>query len=319
MKIIFWLSLIALIATSAILWRGNQRLRSEVESYTELIHTAAPTPTETPQAEPEPIAKNADPEATANAALRGESADELNSALYQWAQDDPKAALAWFEEKQSSGALDPRGPLDPITKLYGTIVAGIVATDPKRGLELIAEQEDPRERYSHVMSAVVLGDAESVDNLIDHLAQGNPESEQLTSIASALGLANRFDQAVSLLDKFESLPPEQRNEIAIRFVQNVRLEDIDNHTELADWVIEASPDENAKSTNASSFVQRWAGVDFDKTAVWLNAQPPGTWRDNAVATFAREAKKADTETAREWVETIEDESIRKKALKSLEE
>ena len=204
--------------TSTNLWRSNQRLRSEVESYTELIRTTAPAPTESPRSEPTPIAKSTDPTLTADAALRSYDAHGLNSTLYQWAQDDPDAALAWFAEKKSSGALQIKGPLDPMNKIYGTIVAGIVATDPSRGLELISDLEDPKERTSFLMGAVLLGDAESVGNLINHLAIGDLDSKQLTSIATALGLANRFDEASSLLEKVESLPPEQRNEIAISFV-----------------------------------------------------------------------------------------------------
>lgn len=316
----FPLVLLFLLIVAAWLWTKNRALRNEITASQELIAIAAPESMVEDASEPHSLTKaplsNSEQASGIAFALQGGDHAEIVRSLFAWAKNDPAAALKWFEEDgqhlQSNSAME----FTP-GHFLGALLAGIAANHPEQAL-------------SHLKASRAKGDGSS-DALFFRVAQfldsteltrftealvREPDSqlrlEGLRSTVSSLALTGRTEAAQTLVARStQSSDPKERSTVALNFILNARLEGIqEDSAALADWLIKISPEDDV-SQNIMSFIDRWASSHYNHTAQWLNEQgSDAPWRDQAVAAFARQAQKADPDTAREWAKTISDEALR---------
>ncbi len=227
------------------------------------------------------------------------------AALARWAQDDPLAALDWFQQHGKD--------IEMPDHAKNAMVGAMVKSDPDHALQLIGELKlDPGNALATLVGSA--GNDEERTQLLakarDYLAK-LPEQDRRkaeTSAYSRLGTQlsqGNFESAARWLAEADLDDTEKS-----AFANGIHANLIDGKTDRwIGWVAENLPPEEA-AEKISGLVQGWTRKDYVAAGTWLAAQPDGPTKAAAVASFAETVGPHDPESAANWAKTLPAEKRR---------
>ncbi len=209
----------------------------------------------------------------------------LAGQLASWAEDDPAAALTWFRGRRAEGALDGKGLGEtPAEEVLVWMLPGLAKGAPEDVLQLVAElPEEARRKTIPGVVGAWMGDAEGRARA----------SELLLGIADAGARRNAFDMAMSY--HAGPVPPDA----AAAVLEGLGLDPADRAfglcaiarggrslpiAERLDWLGGRLAELGAHD-GLSGVVSRALseGMPAPELAAWVDAQPAGPMRDEALA------------------------------------
>lgn len=206
--------------------------------------------------------------------------------MWDWAEEDPAAALAWFEEKKVSGALDP-GLHDKLYRSMATdLLIGMASSDPRGALEFY--RSHPREELStqalewlagaYAGAMLDSGNDEMVMALLE-THSGKDQQQIIKAVFAQYGKQGQYDEGLAFVD--------QHNENAgarVSFIAEM-IPWTDDIPGALDWAMSVTSEEQAPATlkRLTSTADQQRHVAGDEVRKWLASQPEGPLRDQGYA------------------------------------
>jgi len=240
--------------------------------------------------------------------------------LGEWAQDDPDAALAWYEAKRAAGELDGKGVHNsPEQVLLAQLIGGMAKKDPARALDLYeaTSDKDARRQMTWQLGSSLAAHLKETgdDTYFRRLLDADGESREQVVFIAVNGWMEpgKLDDGMEFIEKYLE-EPAQRVKALSNMVVNQRDLPV---VERGDWLV-AHVDAEALPEAVEGFVRRMAwdrGEDLDR---WLVAQPGGEARDKGLnALVNAQASQSSYAWALANAERIGDEGMRATALDNL--
>jgi hypothetical protein len=256
---------------------------------------------------------------SANISSPRERETGVADALKAMAETDPKAAVAWLADNKDAV------PSQVLTARYRSAIQGLAASDPQAAFAFVQ----------------ALDSGSSTTN-------AQIQRQGLNTIADALASQGQFTDALAM---FASLPDDQRGtataELMTQWAQMsptdatayiASLTDPDQRATTETEVVRswARTDPQAAAAWAAQYDQSvsdssgqqsgqaladamrsWSRYDLDGPAQFLNTLTPSPATDQAVATFAAQARNTDPSSAMNWASQITDPTMRERTAGSI--
>jgi len=239
-------------------------------------------------------------------------------ALKAMAEKDPKAAVAWLTDNKDAV------PNNMLTQRYRNAIQGLADNDPKaafafvtaldsgstanaqiqrQGLNTIADAMANQGQFSDALAMFAgLPDADratATAELMTQWAQMSP-TDATTYIASITDPAQRATTETEVVRSWARTDPQAAAAWATQYDQSVS----------------ASTGQPSGQALADT-MRSWSRYDLDGPAQFLNGLPPSPANDQAVATFAAQARNTDPASAMNWVGQITDPTMRERTAGSI--
>lgn len=241
----------------------------------------------------------------------------VSSALTEWAQDDPSAALAWIRK---NAATHPEIADD---QARCGVLAGTAESDPKLAFQLIAELgfKDPSEAIHAIMGS---GNDDPdrrtilLEALRGHLATITDEEQRDELSGKALELMARtsdrqdYDALTGWIEDAE-LTPKEKAQFA---------EGLSYYTTKADtgrwveWLASSLPAEKLADP-VKELVGEWTQQDYLAAGKWLSEAADGPAKISAVEAYAEAVAEYEPQVAAQWAMTLPPGPRREATLRSI--
>ncbi len=203
--------------------------------------------------------------------------------LHEWAQRDPKAALAaWLDLPEPKLANESSIPYSAECLARGASLHPEMRT---AALELLLEQS-PSEGRASALAGVLA---------------------TWTSMGSFEEVRDWFAQ--------QNLNGAEANTIAVAIANSALKE---GHADAADWLLKELPihqsSKHDRANHLDTFAEAWARDDPNGCAVWLGDLSPSEETDWAIRGFLRRVQYIDPATGFEWTRAISGEPLRKRMV-----
>lgn len=232
------------------------------------------------------------------------------SIFGQLAMRNPDAAMQWLDA-QSIGE-------GPKTAYQRQIAFGLLAHDPRRGLDYLIENPAalPRSGMGQTIADIPIPDtarAGLIEALPDpHYAEFRPAISKVlmrSSLATASVAALREQSAALQLSD---------DEVAAFLRENPSVLMQRDPAAATTWMKEALPAGEFSKT-MSSAIRSWTEQDFNAAAKHLGTMERGTVRDQSIKEFTSVVAKMEPPSAARWALEIEDPTLRQAALREVGE
>ncbi len=228
----------------------------------------------------------------------------VETALGQWAENDPSAALDWLRrnaaERPDLADEDARR----------SILSGIAINDPALAFRIIDQLglEDPSDAIHTIMSVGSVDD-ESRTGLLNalrsHLDTVRDAVQREEFSASALELLARgsdgagYDSLSAWIDKVK-LSDDEKQQFATGLTWYATKGDTGR---WVDWISSNLP-ESEMTEPVRELVGEWTQQDYVAAGQWLSAAPEGPARTVAVESYAAAVAEYEPEIATQWALTL---------------
>ncbi len=253
----------------------------------------------------------------------------------KWAAADLPAARAWLEERTAK----PEEIGDRDQELAKGLMRTWVKTDPDAAFAWLAKQpaslsegaaEAAFQALSHVDSekarrlVAAQADRPGRDGIAGELAgwwakeapaealrwaRGLPETLAAAAVKASIGSWAEQDFAAAA-QAAADLSPTLKDAVLPTLVDNRNS----RPGETAQW-LEKQPDGPGRQQAVGELVRRWAGANPEEASAWLAAQPEGPARDQGVDSLADRIRYSDPEAAAVWGATLSNERMRMQSLR----
>ncbi len=260
--------------------------------------------------------------------------------LGQWAETDGKAALAYADEKLGSGS-----PFD--MGVRGSILASWARRDPDGVWKWFQTErkDDGNDRTKGMLVSMVF--AGMAANDLDTALQRIATLDDTTRGMAMSGIANSANSETArkrLLDRAQTLTPEQRNQIRQGVVSQWAMSDSDAAIQWihslpadeqkpvrdsaanmvlmmqpakgADLLLEGA-EEKDKPRLYDRVVGQWAWQDSKAAGEWLSKQPQGPELDDARRTYAMAVSQKDPSAAMDWAKSVQNPEQRSQSVEQI--
>jgi hypothetical protein len=241
----------------------------------------------------------------------------ISSALTDWAQDDPSAALAWIRK---NAATHPEIADD---EARCGVLAGTSTSDPKLAFKLIAELgfKDPTEAIHAIMGS---GNEDPdhrtslLEALRGHLATITDEQQRDDISGTALELMARttdrqdYDALTSWIEDVE-LSPKEKTQFAQGLTYFTTKADTGR---WVDWLSTNLPAEKLDDP-VKELVGEWTQQDYLAAGKWLSDAADGPAKSSAVEAYAEAVAEYEPQVAALWAMTLPPGPRREATLRAI--
>lgn len=242
----------------------------------------------------------------------------VGDALKALATKDPKAAIAFMSDS-TEGI-----PAQMLAQRYRNAIQGMAANDPATALAFVQNLDPnaPANAQIQRQGLTAVADAmASTGNFTDALAlfSALPDAEKTTASAELMNQWAQLDPADATKYVATLTDPTQQSTAAAQVARNWARDDPAAAAAWAASVDSAASDSTGQPTGAAlaAAMRSWSRYDLDGSAAFLNTLTPSPQTDQAVATFAAQARNVDSTTALAWSAQITDPATRDKAIGSV--
>ncbi len=258
---------------------------------------------------------------------------QLSSALKQWAEKDPAAAVAWFDGRIAEGKFDSKalsGKSQVRTQFEGALLSLLISSDPEEAARRLAKV--PEEQRGEILGHHEFTNLKEKDHLafarlVREQASEKGRLDALGQPASKLASEKGYAEVTAYMERIQATE-EERAAIVAKAAQG-RLSSL-NHSspvtsaqidEMRTWAAAQAPGTEDKATGKA--LADMAGFDDKKqftNAAKLAGQYHGsTGNDEILITFLDGwAARSNKEASRELAGKIRDEKKRAEALKKFQ-
>jgi RNA polymerase sigma factor (sigma-70 family) len=242
--------------------------------------------------------------------LTSDEGDLQTSIFNTLARKDPDAAIRWLDAQ----AMDD----GPKSSFQRGIALGLLAHDPRRGLDFILEHPAaiPSSGMGPIIAGIRIPDA-ARDDLIEALP--DPRYAELRPTLSKMVLESGLATArvAELRDQTAALQLGDKQ--VASFLRNHSSQLIQRDPDAAaSWMKDALPADQYPSL-LSTAIRRWTERDFNAAATFLGTMERGPARDQSIHEFADVVASMEPPSAAKWALEIEDPSLRQSALREVAE
>jgi len=206
-----------------------------------------------------------------------------SNLLFQWAKDDPEAALSWYLENREDGALIGKAVQNtPEMVLLGELARGMAAKDPARAVALFERFNDEESR-NHMIHGLAdglatsmrkSGDVTSFERFIGMVGEGSERTQAVTIAVNSLTEDRNLEQRQAFIEKYLN-DADARREAVVNMLSNERELPL---AQRAEW-LQAHVTRDQFATSVGDLVQRMLWEGQGGVDDWLSAQPAGEARD----------------------------------------
>jgi hypothetical protein len=242
----------------------------------------------------------------------------VGDALKALATKDPKAAIAFITD--STEAV----PAQMLAQRYRDTIQGLAANDPATALSFVQglDPNAPASAQIQRQGLTAIADAlANSGNFTDALTMFAtlPDAEKTTASAELMRQWAQLAPADATKYIAAMTDPTQQSTAASQVARNWAR---DNPAAAAAWAVQfdsTSSDSTGQPTGAAlaAAMRSWSRYDLNGPAAFLNTLTPSPQTDQAVATFAAQARNVDSATALTWSNQITDAATRDKAIGSV--
>ncbi len=215
----------------------------------------------------------------------------------EWARDNPDGALAWAQ------TLEGRDRSEAIS----AALREIAATDPAAAAAKLAglSGDDLGRSYSEIAREW------GAKNWNEALAWAKslPAEDQARALSAAIEGLARQDPAKAA-QQIASMPPDQVDDNAVEAVAQQMARD--NPAEAAKWIAGLKVEDTGGAMR--EVMMNWATTDAAAALQFVEQQPAGELRDEAVSTYLWSNRGGDPQQSVALAETISDEGSRTRAV-----
>ena len=222
----------------------------------------------------------------------------VGDALKALATKDPKAAIAFMSD--STEAV----PAQMLAQRYRNAIQGMAANDPATALAFVQNLDPnaPANAQIQRQGLTAVADAmASTGNFTDALEMFStlPDAEKTTASAELMNQWAQLDPADATKYVATLTDPTQQSTAAAQVARNWARDDPAAAAAWAASVDSAASDSTGQPTGAAlaAAMRSWSRYDLDGSAAFLNTLTPSPQTDQAVATFAAQARNVDSATA----------------------
>ncbi len=222
-----------------------------------------------------------------------ESGGDIRGIIHNWAGQEPAGAFAWLEKNKETLGKD-------YAKAWEEAVKQSAGRDPALALQELAKiHTSRREEVSRGMAENLHDDA-SRAAFVAELRQ-DKFSGLANLLLSSLGqsLAKRSPDEVR--DTIKSLNMDEAAVISNAVLSSG--EGLDHAEAWLDWSKGLQVPAFAPSS-VPPLLTKWISDDYEAAGDWINKQPPGDLKNQAVTEYARQMSKRFPGTARDWANTL---------------
>lgn len=227
------------------------------------------------------------------------------SIFGQLATRDPDAAMQWLDA-QSIGE-------GPKTAYQRQIAFGLLAHDPRRGLDYLIENPAafPRSGMGQTIADIPIPDTARA-GLIEALPDPR-YAEFRPAISKILMRSSLATASVAALREQSAALQFSNDEVAAFLRENPSVLMQRDPAAATAWMKEALPAGEFSKTMASA-IRSWTEQDFNAAATHLGTMDRGPMRDQSIKEFAEVVARMEPESAATWAREIGDPSLRKSTL-----
>jgi hypothetical protein len=217
----------------------------------------------------------------------------------------PDAAMQWLDA-QSIGE-------GPRTAYQRNIAFGLLARDPRRGLDYLIENPAafPRSGMGQIIADIPLPDAARA-GLIEALPDPR-YAEFRPAINKVLMRSSLTTASVAALREQSAALQLSGDEVATFLRGNPSALMQRDPAAATAWMREALPAEDYPKTVATA-IRHWTEQDFNATATYLGTMERGPARDQSIKEFAEVVSRMEPESAARWAKEIGDPALREATL-----
>ena len=223
-----------------------------------------------------------------------------------WGKSDPVSAFAWLERHREEMGDQYRNSL-------GWLVASSAGRDPALALAGLSKLNGPPRKEAANRLSITLDDDERAA-LLAELHKSSVGQDDTREILKGLG-----NGAAS---KWSSKPDSWMNDLshseAISVAEGISQSEkaLDHPDSWLDWMGKSLPPEKLGET-AKPLLSKWISEDYEAAGEWINRQPPGDFRNEAAANYARMMAKRFPDTAKDWANTLPEGADKRKLLEEI--
>ena len=221
------------------------------------------------------------------------------------AMRDPDAAMQWLDA-QSIGE-------GPRTSYQRNIAFGLLARDPRRGLDYLMQNPAafPRSGVGQIIADIPLPDAARA-GLIEALPDPR-YAEFRPAINKVLMRSSLTTASVAALREQSAALKLSSDEVAAFLRENPSVLMQRDPAAATAWMKESLPAADYSTTMASA-IRHWTERDFNAAANHLGNMDRGPARDQSIKEFAEVVARMEPESAATWAREIGDPALRQAAL-----
>ena len=207
-----------------------------------------------------------DPAGCADAILEDDRIERwrLGAALEEFGMQDPDAALAWYEERKESGALDPKGSRDAgeAESALGSLIAGIAQTNLDAATELLATVPEQSAKRGIYRLAFVITEPVPRAAFLQSLG-AHPQLQEHSITAYTRAQIESADPAAAwafLQELPVERPAEELPVFMMEAVSEESMRDMNQAPEIARWIADNRdllPNDGSVERTLSLTVSQW--------------------------------------------------------------
>jgi len=242
----------------------------------------------------------------------------VGDALKALATKDPKAAIAFMTD--STEAV----PAQMLAQRYRNAIQGMAANDPATALAFVQNLDPnaPANAQIQRQGLTAVADAmASSGNFTDALKMFStlPDAEKTTASAELMNQWAQLAPADATKYVATLTDPTQQSTAAAQVARNWARDDPAAAAAWAASIDSSASDSTGQPTGTAlaAAMRSWSRYDLNGPAAFLNTLTPSPQTDQAVATFAAQARNVDSGTALSWSAQITDPATRDKAIGSV--
>jgi hypothetical protein len=226
------------------------------------------------------------------------------------AMRDPDGAIEWLK-----GQAIGEGPR---TAYERNIAFGLLARDPRRGLDYLLEHPAafPRSGMGQVIADIEMPEAAKAD-----LMEALPDpryAEFRPAISRVVMRSSLTTDSVGALRERSVALQLSGDEVATFLRENPSVLMQRDPAATTEWMKEVLPDEDYTETVAGA-IRSWSERDFNAAANHLDTMDRGPARDKSIKEFADVVAKMEPPSAARWALEIEEPTLRAAALREVGE
>jgi hypothetical protein len=268
-----------------------------------------------------------------NISLNSNLSSKIFSTMRKWAEKDPAAASAWFDQQIAAGKFDSKalnGYSQSRVDFEGILIDTLLGTDPEAaGRRLAAMPEGGRDEVLAGISYQPLKDEEQLAfaTLVREQVSKENQAWCLAEQASRLVGKKDYAKATEFLDRIQATPAErsasaeQAAESSIQTISHqskITREDIDT---LREWVTAQAPESTGRATGRAlaNSLRGSHKLEFSEAAELAVQYHEASDNDDVLSSFlAAGPARQNKEQARILAGKISDAKRREEILQNLQ-
>lgn len=229
--------------------------------------------------------------------------------LTQYAAKDPLAAGQWLADNE-----------EKIGKIEDHIKQSMVAAAAQKDIGIAVELLTTMKLNKEVSGFDGIARTVTIDNADQFMAalrDAAPTPEQSRSVFDALAgspMMNDFETATKWIDS-DKITDVERGEIA----SNLRFHGIKDEPEKwLGWISEQESTNNFSPTETTKdIIRQWTQSDFAAAGEWINGQPDGSIKNDAMHAYAETLTRHEPAAAADWAAALPPGEERNELLRDI--